>query len=53
MRILLAEDEKNLRDVLKLNLEMEDFETIVVGNGLLALQKFHQEHFDLVILDVM
>jgi two-component system alkaline phosphatase synthesis response regulator PhoP len=53
MRILLAEDEKNLRDVLKLNLQMEDFETIVVENGLMALQKFHQEHFDLVILDVM
>ncbi len=30
MRILLAEDEKNLRDVLKMNLELEVFETVVV-----------------------
>lgn len=53
IRILLAEDEKNLRDVLKMNLELEEFETTIVGNGLHAFQKFQQEHFDLIILDVM
>lgn len=52
-RILLAEDEKNLRDVLKMNLELEGYECVVVENGALALQKFKNEYFDLIILDVM
>jgi len=53
MRILLVEDEENIRDVVKLNLEMEDFEVITSGNGKEALKIIGEQHFDLLILDVM
>lgn len=53
MRILLVEDEENIRDVVKLNLEMEDYEVIATDNGKDAIKFFHEQHFDLLILDVM
>lgn len=51
--ILLVEDEENLRDTLRLNLELEGYEVTVSGDGDDALQKTREQHFDLVILDVM
>lgn len=53
MRILLVEDEVNIRNVVKLNLEMEDYEVVTSGDGREALKLFHGQHFDLLILDVM
>ena len=53
MRILLVEDEENIRDVVKLNLELENFEVVATGNGKVAIRYFHEQHFDLIILDVM
>lgn len=53
MRILLVEDEENIRDVVKLNLEMEDYEVVATDNGRTALKHFREQHFDLLILDVM
>ncbi len=53
MRILLVEDEENIRDVVKLNLEMDDFEVVATDNGKDALKFFQEQHFDLLILDVM
>jgi len=53
MRILLVEDEENIRNVVKLNLEMEDYEVVSTGNGREAIQLFKGQHFDLLILDVM
>lgn len=52
-RILLVEDEENIRDVVKLNLELEDYEVVGVDNGKEALKAFNEQHFDLLILDVM
>ncbi len=52
-RILLVEDEENIREGIKLNLELEDFEVIATDNGKSALQYFRSQHFDLLILDVM
>jgi len=52
-RILLVEDEENIRDVVKLNLEMEDFEVVATGTGKEALKFFKEQHFDLIVLDVM
>jgi two-component system alkaline phosphatase synthesis response regulator PhoP len=51
--ILLVEDEENLRDTIRLNLELEGYEVTVSGDGSDALQKTREQHFDLVILDVM
>lgn len=53
MRILLVEDEETLRDSLKLNLELEDYEVVATDNGKDAIKYFHEQHFDLAILDVM
>ena len=53
MRILLVEDEENIRKVVKLNLELEDYEVVSTDNGRTAIKYFHEQHFDLIILDVM
>jgi len=53
MRILLVEDEENIRDVIKLNLEMEEYEVVATDNGKDALKYTKEQHFDLLILDVM
>ena len=52
-RILLVEDETSLHDLLKLNLELDGNKVIGVKDGTSAVQKFKDEQFDLVILDVM
>jgi len=52
-RILLAEDEKSLREGIKLNLELEGYEVEEAVNGNEALKKFQNQRFNLVILDVM
>ena len=53
MRILVVEDEKSIQEVLALNLQLEGYEVEVRGLGKEALQVMEQEHFDLIILDVM
>ncbi len=53
MRILLVEDEEQIRKMIKMNLEMEGFEVITTDNGRIALELTNQQHFDLLILDVM
>lgn len=53
MRILLVEDEKSIQDIVKLNLELENYEVVVTDSGKEALQLFTQQHFELAILDVM
>lgn len=52
-RILLVEDEENIREAVKLNLELEDYEVVAVDNGKEVPDTFKGQHFDLVILDVM
>lgn len=51
--ILLVEDEENLQEALKLNLELEGYEVTSAFTGSEALQKVQGEYFDLIILDVM
>jgi two-component system, OmpR family, response regulator len=52
-KILLVEDDPNLSLVLKDYLEILMYETIFADNGEDALDLFHSEQFDLIILDVM
>ncbi len=51
--ILLVEDEENLQEALKLNLELEGYEITSSYDGADALNMIRKEHFDLIILDVM
>jgi len=52
-RIFLVEDEKSIRDALKLNLELEDYEVIATGEGKKVLKMFKEQYFDIVLLDIM
>lgn len=52
-RILLVEDEKHLAETIKLNLEIEDYYPVVVYDGAAAINTFKEQHFDMVILDIM
>ena len=51
--ILLVEDEENLLETLKLNLELEGYEVTGVTDGVEALKAVQNEYFNLIILDVM
>ena len=51
--ILLVEDEENLQEALKLNLELEGYEITSAYDGVQALDAVQKEYFDLIILDVM
>lgn len=51
--ILLVEDEENLHEALKLNLELDGFAVTSALDGAAALKAVNAEYFDLIILDVM
>ena len=51
--ILLVEDEENLHEALKLNLELEGYEVTSALDGAAALNAVQAEYFDLIIMDVM
>ncbi|MBN8670930.1 MAG: response regulator transcription factor [Chitinophagales bacterium] len=51
--LLVVEDEESLRDALKLNLELEGYEVTTADNGPAVIKMVKNEHFDLIILDIM
>lgn len=52
MRILVVEDDSALQSGLKIVLERAGHRATVLGDGLLADERLHQEAFDLVVLDL-
>lgn len=52
-KILIADDDKNICELLKMYLEKEDYEVVIAGNGEEAIAKFDSENPDLILLDVM
>jgi len=53
MRILLVEDELNVSSFIKKGLAEQNYEVEVAHDGLEGKRKAREEHFDLIILDVM
>lgn len=53
IKILLAEDDKNLGSVLKAYLEAKGFNTTLCIDGKEALESFKRNEFDFCILDIM
>ena len=53
LSILLVEDEENLHEALKLNLELEGYEITSAYDGPAALKAVQNEYFDLIIMDIM
>jgi two-component system, OmpR family, alkaline phosphatase synthesis response regulator PhoP len=51
--ILLVEDEENLHEALKLNLELEAYFVTSAMNGTQAIKLMQEQYFDVVILDIM
>lgn len=49
----MVEDEENLHEALKMNLELEGYEVTSAWDGAAAMQAVRAEYFDLIILDVM
>ena len=52
-KILIVDDEANIREVVREYCEINGFETEEAENGLVAIEKVKNTHFDCVILDVM
>ena len=52
-RVLIAEDEKPISDIIKFNLEKEGYEIITAYDGEDALKKALNEQLELIILDIM
>ncbi|PGD10943.1 response regulator transcription factor [Bacillus toyonensis] len=53
IRILIADDDKEIRNLLKIYLERELYMVDTAINGDEALQLFNQNNYNLVILDIM
>ena len=51
--VLIVEDEKNIVDILRFNLQREGYQTLEAYDGEDGLNKARTENPDLVLLDVM
>ena len=52
-KILIVDDEPNLRETLALNLRSSGYRVVTAGDGVAALEQAQAEHPDLIILDLM
>jgi len=52
-RILIVDDEKEIRDLIDIYLKGEDYETLKAENGEEALEILENNNVDLIILDIM
>ena len=52
-KILIVEDDDNIRELLRLYLEREGYEITEAENGAVGLSKWKAENPDMMLLDVM
>lgn len=52
-RILIIKDEKDVNQLLAQNLQNNGYETVSVRNGLDGIHQLQEQHFDMVLLDLM
>ena len=52
-RILIIEDEKDVNQLLAQSLQNNGYETVSVLNGLDGVKQLQNQHFDMVLLDLM
>lgn len=53
IKVLVADDEPSIRDLVRIMLEGEGYEVVVASNGVEALRKAEAWMPDLILLDVM
>jgi len=51
-RVLVIDDEKNMRHMLKFMLEKENFSVVCAEDGLTALERMDQDRFDYILCDI-
>ena len=52
-RILIVDDEDSITTLIEYNLEQEGYETVVYQDGKQAYEAAKNDHFDLIVLDLM
>jgi DNA-binding response OmpR family regulator len=52
-KILVVEDDKSIRDLISINLEIVGYKVLSAGDGLTAKRIIEEVHLDLILLDVM
>ncbi len=52
VNILVAEDEADLRDILKVTLEQEGYRAILASNGDEAIKKIEKKSFQMALIDI-
>ena len=52
-KILVADDDRNICELLRMYVEKEGYTVVLAGNGEEALSKFDEENPDIILLDVM
>ncbi len=52
-RVLIVDDEKDIRELLEFHLQQQGFTTVMASNGEEALEKIDEKLPDLIILDLM
>ena len=52
-KILIVDDNPEIREIIEILLKGEGFETVQAKNGLTALNQLKKQDFDLIILDIM
>ncbi|RPH66234.1 MAG: response regulator, partial [Hyphomicrobiales bacterium] len=51
-KILAIDDEKNIRHLIQSEFTLEGFEVVTAGSGEEGLERFYQQKFDIVFLDL-
>ena len=52
-KILVVDDEKSIREVIRTYAEFEGHEVVEAGDGLEAIDKVREEDFDVIVMDIM
>jgi CheY-like chemotaxis protein len=51
-KILIAEDDQDIRELVVLTLQFNGFEVVSASDGAQAVEKAQQDNFDLILMDV-
>ena len=52
-KILVADDDQNIAELLRLYLEKEGYTVVLAADGEQAIERFSAENPDIVLLDIM
>lgn len=53
MKILTIEDETMMQKAIEFRLKKDGYEVVIAGNGREGIDKIKEEHFDLILTDIM